>query len=47
MKVYTCRDCGDMGYGPCVLIVDDESTPPESCPYPNPGTAEWLLRVNE
>ena len=47
MKVYTCRDCGDCGYGPCVLIVEDENEQPVSCPYPNPGAANWLLRVDE
>ena len=47
MKVYTCRDCGEQGFGPCVLIVENEDTSPEMCPYDNTAVARWLLRVDE
>jgi len=47
MKVYSCRDCGDQGFGPCLLVIEDEEQAPEWCPYDRDSVAIWALRVFE
>jgi DNA-directed RNA polymerase subunit RPC12/RpoP len=47
MRVYSCRDCGEQEFGPCVLVIEDEEQTPFMCPYDRDAPATWLMVVNE
>jgi len=44
MPKYTCNHCNEQTggtYGPCILTVDIDESPPAYCPYDDCADCEW------